>query len=208
MLGIVGGTFDPIHYGHIKPVEETAGAVGLGEVVYLPSANPPLRRPPDCSFEHRLAMVELALADKSGFYVDDRDRHAKGVSYTVPILRKMRQEIGEPPLCLVMGQDTFTHLQDWHEWRQLPEFAHIIVMFRPPGSSEIPRSLRDWAHDRMAETSEDLVAQPSGLIWFQPVTPVDISASRIRSALAKGEPVDGLLPDNVLTYIRRHRLYH
>ena len=152
-LGILGGTFDPIHYGHLRPAQEVLRALDLAEIRVIPAANPPHRRPPVATPEQRLRMVELAVAGVPGFTVDDREFRRGGPSYTVLTLESLRSEFGERPLCLLMGLDAFEGIETWHQWQRLPELAHFIVMTRPgwefpagerlPAVGARPRGTRD-----------------------------------------------------------------
>ena len=206
-LGILGGTFDPIHYGHLRPAQEVLRALDLAEIRVIPAANPPHRRSPVATPEQRLRMVELAVTGVPGFTVDDREFRRSGPSYTVLTLESLRREFGERPLCLLLGLDAFEGIETWHQWQRLPELAHLIVMTRPgwefPASARLP----PWARDRQVRDTSMLNQASGGKIYYQAVTPQDISATRIREALARGEPVEAWLPSAVLEYIRANRVY-
>ena len=206
-LGILGGTFDPIHYGHLRPAQEVLRALDLAEIRVIPAANPPHRRPPVAAPEQRLRMVELAVAGVPGFTVDDREFRRGGPSYTVLTLESLRREFGERPLCLLMGLDAFEGIETWHRWQRLPELAHFIVMTRPGWEFPAGERLPPWARDRLVRETSKLTQAGAGKIYFQAVTPQDISATRIREALARGEPVEAWLPSAVLEYIRANRVY-
>ena len=206
-LGILGGTFDPIHYGHLRPAQEVLRALDLAEVRIIPTANPPHRRPPLATAEQRLRMAELAMAEFPGLCVDDREIRRGGPSYTVLTLESLREEFGARPLCLLLGLDAFEGLETWHQWQQLPELAHFVVMTRPGWSLPATEALPAWARGRLAPAAGDLARTGAGKIYFQTVTPQDISATRIREAIMRSEPVDGLLPPAVLDYLRANRIY-
>jgi nicotinate-nucleotide adenylyltransferase len=206
-IGILGGTFDPIHYGHLRPAQEVLRALDLAEVRIIPAANPPHRRPPLATAAQRLRMAELAVAEFPGLRVDDREIRRGGPSYTVLTLESLRGEFGVRPLCLLLGLDAFEGLETWHQWRRLPELAHFVVMTRPGWSLPAAGVLPAWACGRLAHAASDLTQTGAGKIYFQTVTPQDISATRIREAIARGEAVDGLLPSAVLDYLRANRIY-
>jgi len=152
-------------------------------------------------------MVELAVAGVPGFTVDDREFRRGGPSYTVLTLESLRREFGERPLCLLMGLDAFEGIETWHRWQRLPELAHFIVMTRPGWEFPAGERLPPWARDRLVRETSKLTQAGAGKIYFQAVTPQDISATRIREALARGEPVEAWLPSAVLEYIRANRVY-
>jgi nicotinate-nucleotide adenylyltransferase len=208
VLGILGGTFDPVHYGHLRPAREAQQALALDEVRFIPAYHPPHRHSPQATAAQRLAMVRLAIADYPGFLVDEREIRRGGLSYTVPTIESLRAELGARPLALLMGADAFLELETWHRWQRLPELAHLVVMNRPgsplPGAGpELP----GWARPRLCRDPQELAGAAAGRVFFQAVTPVDISATRIRAAIARGESVEGLVPPAVWEYIHEQGLY-
>jgi nicotinate-nucleotide adenylyltransferase len=208
MLGIYGGTFDPIHYGHLRTALEVKEAVGLDEIRLIPSQIPPHRGTPGATPEQRLAMLAAALADaEPGFRIDTRELERRGPSYMVDTLASIRAEIGPEPLCLIVGLDAFLGLHRWHRWRELFELAHVLVMRRPGPEPEIPEELEAPLRERAATAPDALRAAAAGLIHFVPVTQLDISATRIRAAVAAGRSARYLTPDPVLDLIRRLNLY-
>lgn len=206
-LGILGGTFDPIHYGHLRPAQEILRVLDLAEIRLIPAANPPHRQPPVATPEQRLRMAELAVAGVPGVTVDDREYRRGGPSYTVLTLESLRSEFGERSLCLLMGLDAFEGIETWHQWQRLPELAHLIVMTRPGWEFPAGERLPAWARDRLVRDTSKLAQTSAGKIYFQAVTPQDISATRIREALMRGESLKAWLPPTVLEYIRANHVY-
>ena len=204
VIGIFGGTFDPIHYGHLRPAVEARDRLGLAEIRFFPASVPPHRPPPVAGADDRRAMVEIAIRGFTGFHCDDRELRRAGPSYTVLTLTELRAELGATPLCLFIGMDQFLEFETWHRWREIPELAHLVVLNRP-GLEE--GKLPEWARACLAQEPSDLAASPAGRLAILAVSPQDISASRIRMALARGESVEGLLPDAVLNYIHHKGLY-
>ena len=206
MIGVLGGTFDPIHFGHLRPALEVHESLGLQELLFIPSHVPPHRGAPAAAAGHRLAMVERAIAGVPGFRVDSRELDRSGPSYTVDTLRVLRGEIGaECPLLLIMGLDAFAGLDTWHRWREIPTLAHVVVARRP--GSTVPE---DAAYLELAPATESrlaLAGKASGLVSFQSVTQLDISATDIRERLGAGRSPRYLLPDSVWRYITEHQLY-
>jgi nicotinate-nucleotide adenylyltransferase len=212
MIGVFGGTFDPIHYGHLRPAHEVCKALEFCELRFITAAVPPHRLVPIASPAQRLDMVRCALEDYPEFVVDDRElRRSESddrSSYTVDTLGSLKADYQSKTLCLLVGVDAFLSLDTWHRWREILELAHLVVMQRPGWTAHADRDgLPVWAKDRLCESASALAQQQAGLVRFQPVTPVDISASHIRSQLAQGKSVDKLLPVAVRNYIERNHLY-
>jgi len=208
MIGIFGGTFDPIHYGHLRSALEVKDIFGLNEVRLIPCANPPHRGQPAVTAEMRLQMLELAIKNQPGLKIDTRelDRHKTSEqmpSYMVDTLKSLRQEFPVEPLLLFIGADAFKHLTQWHQWQQLFDYAHIVVMTRPGFTIE---TLDNFFKVRLAEPME-LSQAAAGKLCFQQVTQLDISATTIRTMIANKQNPGFLLPDAVLEYIQQHKLY-
>lgn len=204
MIGIFGGTFDPVHYGHLNTALEVYRALKLERLIFIPAANPPHRSPPVASFEHRANMLRLALPMYEGFQLDDREQTMGGISYTVRTLESLRGEHGAISIGLVLGADAFAGFESWHQWQHIPELAHLIVMNRPGfESSEWP----DWARQRVTDDLGQLHQDSAGSVYFVSVKPVAVSASGIRAALDRNEPVSDMLPPAVLNYIKSNNLY-
>lgn len=205
MIGIFGGSFDPIHYGHLRPAAEVLRAAALDTLRFVPSAQPPHRAMPHAEARHRLRMVQLAIEGHDGFAVDDREIRMGGVSYTVRTLRSLRAELGEVPLALVVGTDAFLGLPSWHHWEEIPRMAHLIVMDRP--GWDLRSALPAWAEGRLCADASALEKDPAGRVHLVRVTPVDISSTQIREAVARGGSIDGLVPPAVRDYVEQYGLY-
>jgi len=208
-IGIFGGTFDPIHYGHLRMAEELADSLALDIVRFIPAGQPPHRTSPRTEAKHRLEMTRLAIAGNPRFLLDEREVREPRASFTFDTLTSLRQELGaDQPLWLLMGTDAFLGLPTWKEWRQLFSLAHIAVAHRPgyklTQSDMLPDPLRRELEQRRCDTPP---AAPSGSIFLKPVTALDISATAIRQHLSSGTSARYLLPDLVLDYIQQHHLY-
>lgn len=213
-IGILGGTFDPIHFGHLRLAQELAEELGLREVRFIPAGLPPHRTQPFASAQQRLEMVRLGIAGNPLLTLDEREIFKPTPSYTVETLLDLRTETGAAqPLCLFMGTDAFLGLTSWHRWRELFDLAHIVVAQRPgfPGlgraAASMPPELRDMLNRRLVNEPEALGGAPAGAIFVQPITALDISATQIRAGLATGQSPRYLLPDAVLDYIQTNGLY-
>lgn len=206
-VAVFGGTFDPVHYGHLRPALEVCEALSLAELLMVPARVPPHRDEPGAETAHRLAMLELALAGQERMVIDRRELEREGPSYTVETLVSLRAAFPDRPLVLVVGEDAFASLSSWHRWQELPELAHFVVMTRPDSPRVLDAALDDLATRLRTEEPRDLRRAPCGRLLAVPVTPLAISASRIRRLVARGRDTRWLLPDDVRDYIREHGLY-
>ena len=210
-LGLFGGTFDPVHFGHLRLAEEAREALGLAGIRWLPAGRPPHRERPRIDPVHRLAMVRLAVAGNGHFSVDPAEVEAAEPSYTVTTLTRLRRELGPvQPLVLLMGADAFAGLAGWHRWQEIFALAHLAVLHRPGyllRAETLPEPLAREFLQRQGSAPAELAWGPAGCILPLPMTQLDISATHIRSLLARGASPRYLLPDAVLDYIRRHQLY-
>lgn len=212
-VGVLGGTFDPIHFGHLRLAEELAEALKLHEVRILPAGHPPHRGQPRAAASHRLEMARRAVAGNPRFVLDEREIHKASPSYSVETLAALRRERPpETPLVLFMGGDAFTGLTTWHRWQELLDLAHLAVAHRPGFSSAVwedalPEPLRKLLATRRCEQPAELTDRPAGKICFHAITQLDISASQIRERALRGKSLRYLLPDSVIDYINENHLY-
>ncbi|MHA1568992.1 MAG: nicotinate-nucleotide adenylyltransferase [Alphaproteobacteria bacterium] len=207
MLGIFGGTFDPVHFGHLRPALEVQQALGLEEVRFIPAGQPPHREAPLASVEQRLAMLQAAITDQDGFVIDEREIRRAGPSYMVDTLQSLRDELGDTPLCLILGYDAFLGLPQWHQWQRLGELAHLVVAHRPGWDhSELPETLQALRQRQVCDLP-GLKSRPAGGMVFVEVTRLAISATRIRNEVRAGRDIRYLLPDRVYTLIQEQQLY-
>ncbi len=196
LIGLFGGTFDPVHYGHLRPALDVMQAADLHEVRFIPNRVPPHRDAPLLGDAQRAELVQLAIADTAGFLLDQRELQREGPSYMVDTLISLKQDFPESSLCLIVGMDAFSGLPQWHRWEALFELCHLIVTSRP--GSELP----DFATktDIALKISDDpkcLQQRPVGQILLQSVTQLDISASLIRQHLSNRQSTQFLLPEAV-----------
>ncbi|MCB5190368.1 nicotinate-nucleotide adenylyltransferase [Methylobacillus arboreus] len=209
LIGVMGGTFDPIHFGHLRMAQELADALNLAEVRFTPSANPPHREQPMTSAAHRSEMVSLAIADNPLFKLDTRELSRNGYSYTIETLQSLHEELqGNGRLCLLMGLDAFVGITSWHRWQDLLQFAHIVVATRPGTALPTENAMLHGFLQAYALTNvQQLHEKVENGILMQEITALDISATHIRTRLAQGQAPRYLLPDRVLEYIRQQQLY-
>lgn len=206
-VGVLGGTFNPVHYGHLRSALELVERLQLQQLRLMPCAVPPHREAPACSAQHRAAMVDLAVAGEPRLACDSRELQREGKSYTIDSLIELRDELGaDLGLYLVMGCDAVLTIDAWHRWRELLDWAHIVVIARPgwhlPQSGTVARWLA--SHQLPAAAA---LERPAGGIIVEELRPLAISATEIRDLLTAGRSARYLLPEPVLDYIESHRLY-
>ncbi|MCK5190842.1 MAG: nicotinate-nucleotide adenylyltransferase [Methylococcales bacterium] len=204
MIGIYGGTFDPVHNGHLRTALEVKEIFTLDEVRLIPCSQPPHRESPLTTAEMRLDMLKLAIKNQPGLVIDRRELDRDGFSYMIDTLESLRNEISNAPLILFMGSDAFKGLKSWYRWQHLFDYAHIVVLTRPGYEHSL---LNEFFSSRLTEKIEDLKQKESGYLFFQPVTQLDISATGIRNIIQAGLNPGFLLPDSVIDYIKRKKLY-
>ncbi len=206
MIGVFGGTFDPIHFGHLRPVLEVYQDLPVEEIRWIPSGQPPHRASPQVSIEHRLKMLRLALQGTE-FIVDERELQRPGPSYMVDTLASLKQEYPEKILALILGMDAFCGLPDWHRWQDLLQLAHIIVCYRPGAALPDQGELASIIAESQTHNSQLLLSRDSGLIYMHPVTQLAVSATMIRACCLQGKSPRFLLPESVSVYIEKNHLY-
>lgn len=212
-LGIFGGTFDPVHFGHLRLAEEAADALALARVRWIPAGWPALRGAPRVAAWQRLEMVRQAIAGNPRFELDCAEVEAAAPSYTVPTLERLRSDEGigaTRPLVLLVGADAFAGMTGWHRWQSLFDLAHIGVAHRPgyPVESEaLPPALAEVFRARLSADIADLATAPAGRIATFAMTQLDISATKIRALLSKRRSTRYLLPEALIEYIGQHHLY-
>ena len=208
LVGIFGGTFNPIHYGHLRSALELVERPELEQLHLVPSACPPHRDAPECSATQRAAMVELAVVGESRLVCDAREMQRPGKSYTIDSLIELRGELGaQQSLCMVLGCDAVQEISAWHRWQELLDWAHIVIIARP--GWQLPRSgtVAQWLKTHQLEGAELLRQHPCGGIVIEELRPLAISSTEIRDLLASGRSARYLTPQSVLDYIATHKLY-
>ncbi|RDI42828.1 nicotinate-nucleotide adenylyltransferase [Aquicella lusitana] len=206
-IGILGGTFDPIHLGHLRMAIELYEALDLAKIHIIPCFQPVHRKLPVASPEQRLAMVQCAVKDEPALFADDREIRRKGLSYMIDTLMEMRSEMPGTPLALLVGIDAFLGFPSWHRWMEILDQAHIIVAHRPNYQLPPTGLIADLISERLQHEIAFIHENQAGGILLRPITSLDISATDIRKQIAMGRNPRYLLPDNVYHYIKQHGTY-
>ncbi|MBY4676204.1 nicotinate-nucleotide adenylyltransferase [Marinobacterium arenosum] len=204
----MGGTFDPVHHGHLRTALEIQQWLAVDQVCLIPSKMPVHRGEPGCSSEQRLAMVQCAVADTESLSADPREILSEQPSYSLLTLQSLRDEFGpQRPICMVMGMDAFLTLPSWHNWRQFMELCHILVVTRPGYHYQPDADMRDFMQRHQTDDKQRLLGEPAGCVLLHELTPLAISATQIRQLIRAGLSPRYLLPDRVWDYIKQHQLY-
>lgn len=204
---ILGGTFDPIHCGHLRSAIEIRETLGIGSLRLVPCKLPPHREAPGCSAVKRLEMVRLAVSEIDGLCVDDREMNREGHSYTFDTLKSIREEIGEgTPLVMACGIDSFVTLSEWHRWDEILEISHVLVLDRPGWDLDGQEVLTLLGKNGLDEPGK-LMAEPSGYATRLRLTQFDLSSTNIRALIRQNKSVRYLIPDAVAQFIEENRIY-
>lgn len=209
LIGVFGGTFDPIHHGHLRMAQEVLDATPMAELRLIPCHVPAHREIPGATAEDRVKLLEIALAGGDPrLRIDRRELYRPGPSYMVDTLNSLRDSLGESvSLALILGADALQGLTGWSRWTQLIELAHLIILERPGYLPDWPIPLEEHLKDRWRNDPQCLIEAPQGFAIHVKVTQLDISASKIRSLIQNGQSADYLCPAPVLAEIKRRGLY-
>lgn len=208
-VGMFGGTFDPVHLGHLRSAVEVSECLKLDKLHMIPAPRPPLRGHPQVSARDRLALLEAGIKDTPGLIADGRELRRQGPSYSTLTLAELREEYGQAArLVMLLGQDAFLRLADWHQPEQLFALAHVVVVARPGYQSDRPAALKELIGEREVDSVSSLMAEPKGKLLAQTLpTSMAISATLIRQRLADHRSVRYLLPETVEKQIHARQLY-
>lgn len=215
-IGIYGGTFDPIHYGHLRPCLELCETLGLDHVRFIPAFLPPHRNNPATEVEHRLEMVAQAIESETSFVLDDRDIMRGGPSYMVDTLKSLRRDFPDNPLCLLMGMDAFSGIERWYHWQELLGYAHIVVSQRPDTdfnaldlwSDSLSAFYQKHKYQQHRADQQSMHHSLCGTIRLETVTQLSISATDIRQRLKNNQSIRFLVPETVISLIECYNLYN
>lgn len=207
-IGILGGTFDPVHNGHLRLALEVYQQLQLQEVRLIPVCFPPHRDTPVAEPAQRLRMLELSCQDTEGLIIDDCEIHRGGTSYTIDTVRLLHNRLPDQPLCLIIGMDAFQRINGWRNWQELLEFVHMVVVDRPGNTTEFEQlEIAEFYNRHLVEDKSVFISSNAGNIFKINVPMLEISATRIRHLIAEDKSIKYLLPDQVITYIETESIY-
>lgn len=206
-LALFGGTFDPVHYGHLRCADEVRQKLGLSSLYLLPAGSPPHRGAPEATVEQRLDMLQLACLEFPSLRIDDRETRRSGPSYMVDTLEEMRTGNADQPMLLLIGQDAANLLHTWFHWERLFELTNIVILTRPGSHSQYTPELARQIQDRSVSVVQDLLKSRAGSVFHLRVESIDVSASKIKHIIRSGRYPESMLPAAILEYIRQNRLY-
>jgi nicotinate-nucleotide adenylyltransferase len=206
-IGVFGGMFDPVHYGHLRTAYELSLRLGLGEIRFIPCAVPPHRGSPDASPELRVRMLRAAIGAEPSFVIDERELARTGPSYTIDTLASLRAEFPAHSLSLMIGMDEFLGLPGWKDWERLPELAHIVVAHRPGAGKPRGGAIGALLRARGTDNGAAIAASPAGHVFVTGVTQLRISSTELKESLRAGVPPRYLMPDAVWKIILETECY-
>jgi len=204
LICLYGGTFDPVHNGHLHAAAAVCDALGLAEILLVLSARPSHRGAQGATMAQRWAMLQLACQQDPRLCADDRELKRSGPSYTVHTLQDVRAAFPDAVICWVIGSDAYRLLPSWHQWQRIVELANLIVLNRPGHPLALDAAMTSFTRKHQVQQLGD---EPAGSVWMLEREMREISAASIRQLLASGASADHLLPGPVATYIRQHSLY-
>ena len=206
-IALFGGTFDPVHYGHLRCAEEVRQKLGLNKLFLLPAGTPPHRDSPAATVKQRMEMLQLARLEFPQLLIDDRETRRSGPSYMTDTLREMRSSLEGRPLLLLIGQDAANQLHTWFQWERLFELSHIIILTRPGAPTQYPPELAKQVQLHSGSDMQALLKSKAGIVLHLEVESIDISATGIKRILRSGGSPESMLPAAVLEYINKNHLY-
>lgn len=208
MILLFGGSFDPVHRGHVETARAAQAALGLSTLVWLPTSRSPLKDRSGASPAQREAMLRLTLAGRDGWRLDTSELHAPPPAYSIDTLRRWRDRLGpDVPLAFLMGRDSLAALPRWRDWQALCDLAHLVVATRPGHDGELPQDVRSWLKNRQTEAPDLLQSRPFGHVLLLGTPPWPVSSTDLRNALAARRPTRDWLEPVVRDYIDQHGLY-
>ncbi|TEU28616.1 MAG: nicotinate-nucleotide adenylyltransferase [Gammaproteobacteria bacterium] len=198
MIGFFGGSFDPVHFGHLKNAVSLKNALDLSELFLMPCAAPVHKNKLNFSNDQRLEMLQLAVEEFSELSIDLREINRGSASYTIESLIDIKREYPNTPICLIIGMDSFINLQSWKDWQDFHQYIHLVVIARPDYQAP-----KDLTHSFVpTESITELHNQTAGLLYFDNTKLLDISSSGIQGKISAQQSLSGLLPESIIHYLQ------
>lgn len=206
-IGFLGGSFDPIHNGHLEPAIDVAKQLQLQQLFLMPNHIAPHKTGSHCSALQRTEMVKLAIKNTPQISIDTRELNRDTASYTVETLKEIQVQFPNTPICFIMGMDSLIHFDSWYKWQEILSYCHLIICARPGWKAEFNDTVQRLLNNHQTDSIADLHNLPFGKIYFQKTIQLDISSTQIRNNIKHGDDVRHLLPLPVFDYIKSHQLY-
>lgn len=206
-IGVLGGTFDPIHNAHLRLAVELREQLGLARVLLIPSARPPHKGQPSALPGQRAKWIREAIVDEPGLRLDDRELMRPGLSYTVDTLQSLREDYPDTPICLIMGSDVFAHFDEWHDWQTVAQLAHLVVAPRSGATFKLPKPIKKLVDKTGTSDPTDLQKRLGGHCFTGAMPPLSISGTEIRELIRSGRSASYLLPERVWAEIQNESIY-
>ena len=206
-IGFLGGTFDPVHFGHLRPALEIGESLSLQKLFLMPNHIAPHKSSTQCTSLQRSKMVKLAIASQPMMDIDTRELNRDKASYTIDTLKELKKIYPNTPICFIMGMDSLLNFNSWYKWQEILDYCHLVVSQRPQWHPNFNSTIEDVLRQCQTTNKQDLHKTSHGKIYFQDTSQLDISSSYIRQLIHKQQSIDFLVPENVSQYIKKHKLY-
>lgn len=206
-IGFLGGTFDPIHFGHLRPALEITELLALQQLYLMPNHIAPHKAQSHANAQQRSDMVKLAIQDQEHINIDTRELNRQTPSYTIDTLKELKAQYPHTAICFIMGMDSLESFDSWYQWQDILNYCHLIISHRPGFHAQFNATVEKLVTQCSTTDKQDLHRLDSGRIYFQATSQLDISSTHIRALLSNKKSIDYLVPESVNNYIKQYQLY-